>query len=261
MSRYLPRVLFVVAVLSVGCREKVEPTSQNVPGSVIHHAEPQKQTNTFVSTYGQLRAMMHENQIGPAVKLSNIAKPNLYALGALSELRGEVTVIGGDVWLGYPNKDDTMRVESMKTSDEQAALLVTANVDQWRDISVPEDIPWEKLDESVEKLAQSAGVNVEEAFPFLLDGNFSRAEWHVIDGTKLTPGPSSHKQHMDQAVKGNAALPKAKVLGFFSKNHQGIFTHHGENTHLHLVDEHQRQTGHVDFLAVKAGTLLKVPND
>ena len=57
-----------------------------------------------------------------------------------------------------------------------------------------------------------------------------------------------------------APTEHATLLGFFSKHHQGVFTHHGENTHFHFVDEEKRLTGHVDAVGIKAGALFKVPS-
>jgi acetolactate decarboxylase len=203
--------------------------------------------------------MMHEQKTGPEVNLSNVLGPGSYALGALSELRGEVTILDGKVWLAYPGEADATRVEATTSSGETAALLVAAKVSIWKDVRIPEDTAWADLEKRVETLAKNAGVNVEEPFPILVEGELSDLRWHVIDGRKATPGPSSHQQHMQMAAKGRAANVRAVLLGFFSKQHQGIFTHHGENIHLHVVDAERRVTGHVDAVSLKQGAVLRVP--
>jgi acetolactate decarboxylase len=211
-----------------------------------------------VKTYGELRAMMHEGKTEPNVKLSDIASKDLYALGALSELRGEVTVLGGSVWLGYP-EGDQVRVVNTESSDEQATLLVSANVNQWRELTTSKPIAAPNLDAEIESLAKSAGIDVEEPFPVLIDGEFTEVQWHVIDGTKVTAGPSTHEQHRKMGAQGAAKDLRAMLLGFFSKKHMGVFTHHGENTHFHLVDPVGKATGHVDSVSIAPGARVRVP--
>ena len=204
--------------------------------------------------------MMHDQKTGPAVNLASVLKPTLYALGALSELRGEVTILNGTAWLAYPGEANEARVETTASSNETAALLVTANVPSWTSRPVPNDIDSAALDQQIESLAKAAGVDTEQAFPVVIEGELINLHWHVIDGRRAAAGPSSHEQHMQMAAKGEAPTVHATLLGFFSKHHQGVFTHHGENTHFHFVDQEKRLTGHVDAVGIKAGALFKVPS-
>jgi len=48
---------------------------------------------------------------------------------------------------------------------------------------------------------------------------------------------------------------KATVVGFFSRNHEGVFTHSGSRAHLHVVLE-KGDSGHVDEL--RAGPQVKL---
>src|SRR5688572_4171827 len=72
-----------------------------------------------VSTFGHLRAVVHERDLAPKVKLAEVlARPHAYAVGALSELRGEVTIVDGVAWLAYPAAGGGARVEKVNSSDE-----------------------------------------------------------------------------------------------------------------------------------------------
>ena len=53
-----------------------------------------------VRVHGALRAMFHEGQTGAMVALAALLpNPDVYAVGALADLSGEVTVVGGKAYL------------------------------------------------------------------------------------------------------------------------------------------------------------------
>lgn len=63
-----------------------------------------------VRVYGALRAMFHEGQTSAMVTMDTmLPNPDLYAVGALSDLLGEVTVIAGNAYLAYPEGADATR--------------------------------------------------------------------------------------------------------------------------------------------------------
>lgn len=253
-------VSLIWVVGSLGCHQGHSPSNVgSAPQSGVGSAGP-KRASVAVQTYGELRAMMHEQKTGPVVNLASVLTPTAYGLGALSELRGEVTILGGTAWLAYPGEGDETRVVSTTSSNETAALLVAANVPSWKSLTVPSDIDGTALDQQIEALASALGIDVEQPFPVLVEGELMNLHWHVVDGRRAVPGPSSHEQHMQMAAKGEAPSANATLLGFFSKHHQGIFTHYGQNTHFHFVDERKRLTGHVDTVGIRAGAILKVPS-
>lgn len=263
-------VLLVCMLPIAACREERAPVkvaspsgSQASVASTLGSQTSVARTNAApvsVETYGELRAMMHEGKTGPVVNLGSILTPTVYGLGALSELRGEVTILGGNVWLAYPEEGDNTRVETTTSTTESAALFVAANVQSWKAVPIPDDIEFSALDQRIEALASAAGVDVEKPFPVLVEGELTGLRWHVIDGRRLTPGPSSHEQHMRMAAKGEAPLVRATLLGFFSKQHQGVFTHRGQNIHFHFIDPEKRLSGHVDAVGIRKGAILKVPS-
>ena len=97
-------------------------------------------------------------------------------------------------------------------------------------------------------------------FPVAIDGPLLDLHWHVIDGRKQPPGGGgSHDDHMKLAIKGNQPKAKGTLVGFFSKQHQGTFTHMGSLTHLHVVLTTEKITGHVDAVPIRKGAILRLP--
>ncbi len=212
-----------------------------------------------IRVHGALHAMMHEGQTGPTVALDSLLPdPELYALGALAELAGEITVVRGNVYLSCPD-GDTTRTETLTQTDAAATLLVSSRVPAWRSVPIERPIPFDEFDTEIARLATEAGITTDVRFPFLMEGEFEDLEWHVIDGRRLTSGGTSHQDHQSAAVKGRRDRASATLVGFYSQADQGVFTHMGSQTHVHCVLDDPLVTGHVDHVAIRAGTTVRFP--
>ena len=213
-----------------------------------------------VQVYGALRAMFHQGQTGTMVALNSmLPNPSLYAVGALTDLAGEVTVIGGTAYLSYPESADSTRTETAAASSAGATLLVVAEVPSWRSVTTQNPIRFEELDASMRALATAAGMSLDARFPFLLEGDFEDLQWHVIDGKRLKAGETSHQDHLAAAVTRRLHRTSATLLGFYSERDERVFTHAGSRTHIHCMIGEPLASGHVDHVVIPAGTTVKFP--
>ncbi len=213
-----------------------------------------------VRVHGALRAMFHEGQTGAIVTLdAMLPNPDLYAVGALADLSGEITIVGGKTYLSYPEGADNTRTERTSRTSAGAALLVTAEVPAWHSVTTENSIRFEELEEAIAKLATSAGMSFDERFPFLLEGDFEDLQWHVIDGSRLAAGGTSHQDHLKASIQVSLDRTSATLVGFYSAGDQGVFTHMGSRTHIHCVLEEPLATGHVDHVTIPTGTTVKFP--
>lgn len=213
-----------------------------------------------MQVHGAFRAMFYEVRTGTVVSLDTLLPgPQLYAVGALTDLAGEITVIDGRVYLAYPEGTDGSRTEQVLRTDAGAALLVAATVPAWKAVFTDRPIRFADLDAEIGRLAAAAGMNLAGRFPFLLEGVFSDLWWHVIDGRRLNGGGSSHQDHLAAAVHVSRQRAPAVLVGFYSPKDQGVFTRKGTKTHVHCVLEQPLATGHVDHVDIPAGTTVKFP--
>lgn len=215
-----------------------------------------------VSVHGSLRAMFHQDQTSAAVTLDELGGGDgLVAVGALAELAGEVTVVHGRAYLSYPEGPDGVRTEVAPAAGAGAgaALLVAAEVQEWRAVTTDRAIPFGELDEAVAALAAAAGLDTRGAFPFLVEGEVAELEWHVIDGRRLAGGGRTHRDHLEASVRRQAARARVTLVGFYSRGHQGVFTHAGSATHVHCVVYEPLSAGHVDHVVLPAGTAVMFP--
>ena len=236
-----------------------------------------------MATYGTLRGMVHEGKTAGVVSLRDgLNYPHAYAVGALAGLAGEVTALDRQVWISRVEGDSiaTTRVDAgaLATSDS-AALLVVANLSNWKQIPIPRDVSDEDFDRTIEELASSAGRDTRSTFPFLIDGPLAELHWHVLNARNL-PGVAGggadsaanrqgdskaddadpHADHIEGSVRGEVPETRsATLVGFYSRNHHGIFTHMGSDTHVHVILPDSNLTGHVDHVRLRAGAVLRVP--
>jgi len=230
--------------------------------ALAHHttADTSRPWDGEVHVAGALRAIVHEGETGAKIALNSLLPdPNLYAVGALVDLSGEITVVGGRAYLSYPDGLDASRTEVTQESDVEATLLVDSSVPAWREVVTARAIRFEEIDTEIAKLATAAGLSLDTRFPFLMQGNFNDLQWHVIDGSRLTAGGSSHQDHLAAAVTTRLEHATATLIGFYSESDQGVFTHMGSKTHIHCALEKLPASGHVDHVTIPAGTTVKFP--
>jgi alpha-acetolactate decarboxylase len=206
-----------------------------------------------VNVWGALREMIHDGRVEARVELASVLGANSYGLGALAGMRGEVTILDGAAWISVGERDSGRATRGV-TSDS-AALLVMATVPSWRSITIETDISAADLDARIEQYIAAAGISTDRPVPFVVDGSVE-ATWHVLKGPPA-PGSNPH-DHARNAVVGTHA-GSANVVGFFSKKHQGIFTHMGHTVHAHVIDTGSSLAAHADELSIRAGAVLRLP--
>ena len=221
---------------------------------------PMPEVGPLVRHHGSLRAMMHEGATGPAVSLDDVVPgPHAVGVGALSELRGEVTILDDRVWISFPEESTQVRTLVNSAADETAALLVVANVDSWQSIRLDKPLDLSALEQRLTQIAaERSGAGEASVFPFLVEAVFPSLKIHVIDGKRVEPG-ASHEEHRKGAVTLAPRNVPATLVGFYSDSHQGVFTHRGQRAHIHAVIAHPLATGHVDGVEIPVGAILKLP--
>lgn len=209
-----------------------------------------------VRVVGALRSVVREGKTGGLARLSalNVNKTTV-GLGALAALDGEATILHGDIHLARPRNGKAVA----SSGDAEVCLFVMADVPEWGSVRLSEAVTWAKLDRAIEDTLRRQGLDTAKRIPFLLEGEFRNLNAHVVDGSKLPKGPSSHEQHIETAVQFASPKTKGTIVGFFSKSDQGVFTHHTTTTHLHCVLPAEGFSGHVDEVALSAGATLRFP--
>ncbi len=217
-----------------------------------------KQSKTIkVGFEGALKNMMHNGDISAKVSLSQFkSDEHFYALGAYEELKGEIQILNSRPF--NTNVVDSNLIFN-NTYDKSATLLVYATVEQWKSFKIPAEIITSKqLETFIDKVAKSNNININEPFPFLIEGKPKYVDWHVINW-KDGDTEHSHIKHINSGLKGRLTNSEVDMLGFYSNAHHAIFTHHSTNIHIHVVSTDKNIAGHVDDINLDKGMILKLP--
>jgi alpha-acetolactate decarboxylase len=213
----------------------------------IASCNDKKTIDSNVKHQGTLKQIMSGNLEATTSLDSLQSLPHLYALGALEHLEGEIQVFDGISYVSKSTAAASVVLES--TFDHKAALLVYAQVPEWSEAITLEHFSENSaLEKQIKAAAILQGIAVEQPFPFLLKGTAATLDWHVI---KWVKGDTlhNHKKHKTNGAQGALENRDVEVIGFYSANHQTVFTHHSTFLHLHFkTDDPQIVAGHVDGL-------------
>jgi acetolactate decarboxylase len=229
-----------------------------IPLSVMSCRNSKNSDNNFKVEYkGALKNIMHKGDISAKANLLDFKETNhFYAIGAFENLKGEIQIFDSKPF-------NTTVVEGGLAFDnsfnKKATLLVYVSVDKWKTINIPDSLStYEQLEKYIERAAKENQINMDEPFPFLIEGSAKSFDWHVIDW-KDGDTEHSHEKHKTSGLNGTLKDKQVEMLGFYSNAHHAIFTHHTTNMHLHVIATDKKVAGHVDGLTLGKEMILKLP--
>ncbi len=257
------KALFYFTVVSIIFSASLGLAQQH-QASEQHNAQPKPTDSPAhipIQHYGHFKKMVHKRQTGGVVSLQHaLSATNSFALGAIKDGIGEVTVINDKVWLDYGHDGIGKSINTI-TEPEEAVLLAVSQVHKWNKIIIPKQLTAPELYTFIVTKASEQGINVNEPFPFLLEGVFDKLTIHVINGINPEFGGHGSGQPFYKQLKETRNNQEATVLGFYSANIQGVYTHPDESWHVHAVIEKENIGAHVEGMEVQKNTILQLPLD
>lgn len=204
-----------------------------------------------VHIVGALRNVMQKGELQGRIQLDTIAnRRGLYGLGPEAFLSGELLIYDGRSYVSRVQADSSIQID--QSYHVSAPFFVYTNVEKWKRIHLPSELRTIKdLEQHLEEITSE----YQEAFPFRLSGTASSAAFHIQNLPEGTAVRSPQEAHQGQ-VNYELIEKEVEILGFFSKVHQGIFTHHDSHVHMHMITRDGTQMGHLDTLELGTMQLL-----
>ena len=203
-----------------------------------------------VRVVGAMRNVMWKGELGGTIDLDTLSKrDHLFGLGPLENLSGELMIVDGRSYMSKVLADTSIQVE--ETFQAKAPFFVYAQVKYWKDYELPDSVNNAKL---LEAFIEKVSRKVKDPFAFKLEGFIENSRIHVVNlplGSEVKSPEDAHQGQRNYNISSQQVI----VLGFFSKKHKGIFTHHDSNVHMHLLTTGNSMMGHVDQLRWSAGKM------
>lgn len=199
--------------------------------------------NVPVQSIGALKNI-HQGKTDATILLTELKQEGLQAIGPVGNKDGEITIIDGKPYISQIREGDVITRHDW---DVGAGFLVWSNVNQWQQpVALGADVKTlTELDQQITKLAEAAKIDTQKPFAFKLSGHFHHVKYHILNGASGKSAASFTAKHLDDL----------EAIGFYSTQHQGVFTHKNQLTHVHIVLPNQ-VAGHIDELYVPHDKLM-----
>ncbi len=194
-----------------------------------------------INIVGAMKTVMWKGQLYGNINLDTISnKKHLYGLGPVEYLTGELLIIDGKSYKSTVLTNKTMKVE--ETYKVKAPFFGYTNIDNWKEQTLSDSIQTlGQLETYLDLTTKSA----KRPFMFKLTGTVDNATIHVVNlpkGSKVSSPDDAHKGQTNFELTNEQVY----VIGFFSTEHQAIFTHHDTFLHMHLITADKTKMGHLD---------------
>ncbi|MBX2991210.1 MAG: acetolactate decarboxylase [Bacteroidetes bacterium] len=203
-----------------------------------------------------MRNVMWKGELYGTIDLDTISnKKHLYGLGPVEYLSGELLVFDGTAYKSTVLTDSTMVVK--ETFAAKAPFFVYSNIDSWREHPLPDSV---RTMQQLEAYLNLTNKHARKPFAFKLRGEVESATIHVVNLPKGAVVRSPDDAH--QGRKNYRLINRqSDIVGFFSREHRAVFTHHDSFIHMHLLTSDKTMMGHVDEMVFKTGMKLFLPTD
>jgi acetolactate decarboxylase len=226
---FLSRLTLVICIaFCVGCTPAKEGISEDV------------------RLVGEMKNIMWKGQLQGNIYLDSIANKNLLnGLGPLDSLSGEILILDGKSYTSRVLTDSTMEVK--ENFGARAPFFAYAPIAAWNTEDLPDSV--QTLNQ-LERFLIERSQATQKPFLFKVSGIIEDATIHVVNlprGTKVSSPEKAHLGRTFYSLKNEAV----DLVGFYSKNHKTIFTHHDTFLHIHLINSKRDRMGHLDEVRFK----------
>ncbi len=145
-------------------------------------------------------------------------------------------------------------------------MLAGAFVESWTKRPIDHAIEHDKFDAFILQAATSSGINTENPFVFVIDGEFVNVRLHVINGACPVHArmKAMNIPAKEQPFEKTFERVEGMVVGIFAKDAVGKLTHPATMTHAHLVFKNAEtgslMTAHIERTGVAKGSTLRLAN-
>ena len=206
-----------------------------------------------IEVVGQMRDVMWKGDLSGKISTDSLSGPNAYGLGPIENLKGEVLLFEGQTFISKVIDSVTHQVNQVNSI--KAPFFVFSKESDLKAISVGSA---ELSLKSTEELIDSLYFDYDKPLLIRIDGLFKGITVHSVnlpEGSSVSSPDQAHKGLTQYSYKNLSG----SIVGFFSRKHKAIFTHHDSFLHAHFISDDRSVMGHVDSVLFNSdNTTFKV---
>ena len=209
--------------------------------SVLLFASCTKSTNTSsIKVVGEMRDVMWKGDLKGKIATDSLNNKETYGLGPIEFLKGEIVVFEGQ---SYVSKVvDSISHKVSKVPSVSAPFFVYSSNSDLKIVKFNrKNYTLKELEEYVNLVYK----DYDQPLLIRIDGIFENIKVHSVnlpEGKKVSSPDEAHHgltQYDFKNISGS-------LIGFFSRHHKAVFTHHDSFFHAHFISEDREVLGHID---------------
>jgi acetolactate decarboxylase len=213
--------------------------------------------NFEVKSAGELRKILLDADLSTKIRLDTLPHRNLFAIGLVDSLQGEISVIIGK---GLISSIKDTYIKTDTSLNYGATLLVYTYVKNWKVITIEQEVNGlEALELLVKRLASENEIDVTKPFPFMVKTWVKNMSCRVIDWQSgILHTPDTHSQFAHELWYSASTI---MLAGFYSENHQGIYTNINRKIVAQAITTDPMTSGHLESIETFGKIALYFPDN
>ena len=197
-------------------------------------------SKSSVKVVGEMKDVMWKGDLKGKIATDSLNSKETYGLGPIEFLKGEIVVFEGQ---SYVSKvvDSILHKVSKVPSVSAPFFVYSSNSDLKIVKFNRENYTLKELEEYVNLVYK----DYDQPLLIRIDGVFEDIKLHSVnlpEGKKVSSPDEAHQgltQYDFKNITGS-------LIGFFSRHHKAVFTHHDSFFHAHFISEDREVLGHID---------------
>jgi acetolactate decarboxylase len=187
-----------------------------------------------------MRDVMWKGDLKGKIETDSLKYKETYGLGPIEFLKGEIVVFEGQTFVS--KVIDSISHEVNKVPSVSAPFFVYSTNSDLKVVEFnSENVTLKELEEYINSLYK----DYDQPLLIRIDGLFDNIKVHSVnltEGKKVSTPDEAHQgltQYNFKNISGS-------LIGFFSRNHKAVFTHHDSFFHAHFISDDREVLGHID---------------
>ena len=197
-------------------------------------------SKSSVKVVGEMKDVMWKGDLKGKIATDSLNSKETYGLGPIEFLKGEIVVFDGQTFVS--KVIDSISHQVTKIPSVRAPFFVYSTNS---DLKVVEFNRENFTLKELEVYINSVYKDYDQPLLIRIDGLFDNIKVHSVnlpEGKKVSSPDEAHQgltQYDFKNISGS-------LIGFFSRNHKAVFTHHDSFFHAHFISEDREVLGHID---------------